>query len=108
MKPLNGNWKIIETELWGQDFVDLIEPGRVSFEGHEDGRIIFGAVNIELDCRYKTVHKRPFVEFTFQGVNDVDPVCGRGHAVLKSDTMMEGQLYFHYGDESWFIARKMD
>ncbi len=76
MKPLNGNWKIIETELWGQVFVDLIEPGRVSFEGHEDGRIIFGAVNIELDCRYKTVHKRPFVEFTFQGVNDGPGPCG--------------------------------
>ncbi len=108
MKEFTGNWKIIEMELWGQDYVDMVEPGRVNFEGHEDGRIVFGAVNVELDCRYKSVHNKAFVEFSFQGVNDLEPVCGRGHAQLKSATMLEGQLYFHYGDESWFIAKKID
>ena len=45
------------------------------------------------------------LEFSFEGEDESDPVCGRGWAQVNSQSMT-GRLYFHYGDESGFIALK--
>ncbi|WP_309895239.1 hypothetical protein, partial [Archangium sp.] len=47
---------------------------------------------------------QPAVEFTWEGMDELDKAHGRGWAVLKEDGTLSGYLHFHMGDDSAFIA----
>ena len=49
---LIGTWWIVEADLWDCDYLDLVEPAYVTFEGHGHGRFAFGCVQGSLDCEY--------------------------------------------------------
>ena len=100
-----GRWRIVEMELWDQDFVDLESPGHLTFARNGRGDLHFGAVNVALDWRLDTKGGR--VEFTFEGFDEGDEVSGRGWAELK-DGKLTGRITFHLGDESGFVARKAE
>lgn len=42
-KPFLGRWRIVEMDLWDNDYLDLIEPAFIQFDV-EDGAFVFGAV----------------------------------------------------------------
>lgn len=58
-----GRWRIVATELWDSDALNLVAPAFIEFG--EDGLGSFGfiAVQGELDCRDVTRDGRPGVEF---------------------------------------------
>jgi hypothetical protein len=36
-----GKWRLIEMEQWDQEFIDLVEPGFISFQkGGRQGRLV--------------------------------------------------------------------
>ena len=35
---LKGRWRIVETKLWDKDFLDLMEPAYIAFDG-KTGRL---------------------------------------------------------------------
>ena len=39
-----GKWRIIEMEMWDQDYIDLILPGYFSFDKDDLGYFQFGVV----------------------------------------------------------------
>ena len=43
-KAFRGRWRIIEMEVWPDDYLDLIEPAHITFEGDTDGVFVFGGV----------------------------------------------------------------
>ena len=45
------------------------------------------------------------LDFSWEGQAENDRALGRGWAVIKNDHL-EGRLYFHSGDNSWFKAKK--
>jgi hypothetical protein len=47
----------------------------------------------------------PAVEWTWDGNDEMDPVQGRGRAVIK-DGELHGMIFFHDGDNSGFVAKK--
>jgi hypothetical protein len=100
--PLLGKWRIVEMELWDADFVDLVEPAFIAFDRQGRGEFVFGAVHGSLDCRYG----RDSVDFTWQGFDEMDPVCGDGDAELEEDGSLVGEIRYHDGDESAFKARR--
>lgn len=106
MNNFLGNWKITEMEAWDQNFVDLIEPGYIKFNDDNLGELLFGAVSGSLDYRVDTENKPQKVEFSLDGVDEGDPVSGRGWAVIEKKNQIYGMLFFHLGDESWFKAIK--
>jgi hypothetical protein len=100
-----GRWRIVEMELWDQDFVDLESPGHITFSRGGRGEMHFGAVDLTLAWRLDAKGNR--VDFTFGGFDEGDEVSGRGWAELNSEKLT-GRIAFHQGDESGFVAQKAD
>jgi len=101
--PFLGRWLITGMEAWDQDYVGLIVPGFIAFDERGSGEFHFGTVRGCLDCRLESFRGKKHMEFSWQGVNDTDPGCGRGWATLQHDEMI-GHLFIHMGDDSKFLA----
>ena len=90
-------------ELWDQEYVDMEEPGHITFKEDGTGQLHFGCVDAQLDWwRDKDVER---VDFSFTGFDEGDEVSGRGWVAVEAK-QLAGQLAFHQGDESAFKARK--
>lgn len=104
-----GAWEIRWTKVWRKDVLDLDGRAVIRFEKQGDadlGEFKMIAVQGWLDCRYGERDGRPAVEFSWQGVDEGDERCGRGWAVLESESELRGWLFFHCGDDSEFTARR--
>ncbi len=102
---LLGRWRIVETESWAQEDLDLVGPAHMVFEKDGLGEMHFIALDASIDYRVVTRDDTPCVEFTWSGHDEGDPTSGRGHARIEGQTLV-GQLFFHHGDESQFVAKK--
>jgi len=100
-----GNWRIVETELWDLDDLDLVSPARLSLNPNHHGHLAFLAVEGQLDYRVVVRDGLPAIEFSFEGFDEGDEVMGRGWAVLDGEHL-HGRLFFHHGDDSSFIAER--
>jgi len=103
-----GRWRITEMDNWDQEAVDLVQPGFIEFDDDGLGELGFIVVTGELDCRDAYRDGRPGVEFSWQGSDEGDDVCGRGWAALSPDGALEGHIYFHLGDDSAFRAERFN
>lgn len=99
------SWKISRS-----DYIDnnkATASGELSFQSDNCGEFSLGMISGSLDCRYKQVHKRPFVEFSWKGMKGDQPDCGRGWARMVKEDTLEGVLIIHQQDEIDFVAKKM-
>lgn len=101
---LAGRWRITTMDLWESDAIDLMGPGFIEFSQDGTGQFGFIAVRGWMDCRTEERGGRPLVEFSWQGDDEGDDVCGRGWATLLEDGTLDGHLFFHLGDDSGFHA----
>ena len=93
-------------ELYEQNFVDLVAPGFLSFDGGE-GEMRFIDVGAFLDVRYVNHDGTPMAEFSWRGFDEDEEKCGRGWVVAESDQVIRGHFYFHMGDDSSFTCRRL-
>jgi len=70
-----------------------------------DGTLSFGAIQADLDCRMEDVGVAEHLAFSFSGFDEGDEISGRGWAVAIGNKL-EGEIFFHLGDNSTFNARK--
>jgi hypothetical protein len=103
--PFEGVWRITGMEGWDQEFVDEEEEGYFEFEPKERGEFHFGNVHGQIDYRVSIRDGKPCIEFTWDGEAEMDSVQGRGWAIVEGD-ILNGEIFFHLGDESSFRARK--
>ena len=89
-------------ELWDADFLDLIQPAYISFDGEGSGELAFGALQGGLECWYGAES----ADFTWEGFDEMDPVRGDGDAELEEDGTLTGEIRIHLGDELSFKARR--
>ena len=99
-----GKWRIIEMEMWDQDYIDLIIPGYFSFDKDDLGDFKFGSVKGQIDYRIEKIGDVERLEFSWEGQSEKDPASGRGWAVINGDDL-EGRIYIHLSDDSWFKAK---
>lgn len=104
MHDFVGKWRIKWMETWGQDYVDLVEPGYFEFTEDGLGEFVFGAVKGWVDVRVST--RVPYMEFSWQGVCEGDELCGRGKIEFSTPFKGEGEIFIHNGDESAFIIER--
>jgi hypothetical protein len=102
-----GYWRIVEMEVWGKDYLDLVVPAFIEFDREQMGQFQFGTGRGWLDCRFDERQGAQIVDFSWEGENDNDPGCGRGWAALRGDRL-EGRLYIHRGDDSAFTASRAE
>ena len=101
-----GKWRIIEMEMWDQEFIDMVKPGYFSFNKDNLGYFQFGAVEGQIDYRIEKIGELERLEFSWEGRDENDQASGRGWAAISSDNL-GGRFYFHLGDDSWFKAKKI-
>lgn len=63
---LIGRWRIVEADLWGRDYLDLVEAGTITIRANGFGEITFGAMQAGLDLAYSTSS----VSFTWSGCDE--------------------------------------
>ena len=99
-----GRWQITGMSTWDTDYIDLVEPGFVTFAASAMGEMAFGVVTAALDCAFDKT--RCDVSFDFTGSDEGDQVSGNGWAQLSSPDTITGEIAFHNGDDTTFEARR--
>lgn len=99
---LIGQWRIIEADLWGRGFLDLVEPAMLVIQDDGHGTIAFGAMQASLDLEYG----RSIVFFTWAGFDEMDEVSGSGSAELLENGSLEIEFAYHLGDEAVLTAKR--
>ena len=102
---VEGRWRIVETEMWDQESLDLVVPAHITFNRNGLGEMQLIAIGASIDYRLEERSGAPVVEFSWSGFDEMDPTTGRGWASVEGDTM-HGKLFIHQGDESSFIAKR--
>ena len=102
-KAFAGRWRIVEMNVWDNDFLDLVEEAHLTLEG-ETGEIAFGALKGFLDVRSGARDGAACAEFSWEGYDDNDPACGRGGVVIGTAGRLVGHFYIHQGDDSGFVC----
>ena len=97
---LTGRWRIVEMEAFDEDYPDLAEPAYIEIDEHGLGDMAFGALTAALDCAYTPSG----VDFTWDGADEGDQVCGDGWAELQPDGSLLGEISWRNGDETAFKA----
>ena len=103
---VEGRWRIVETELWDRDALDLVVPAHITFGRNGVGEMQLIAIGASIDYRVEErAHGAAVVNFSWSGFDEMDPSSGRGTATTDGDTM-HGKLFIHQGDESSFVAKR--
>lgn len=100
-----GRWRITSMDLWDQTFVHEAGEGHFEFEAGQRGFFQFGYVQGDIDYRLGTRDGQPAIEFSFEGMDEIEPANGRGWATLEGDELA-GMIFFHGGDQSGFRAKR--
>jgi len=103
-KNLVGSWRITEIKGFGSDYVDLCGPAKIKISTRGTGKINFGAIEAELDCKMDDLDEK-ILRFSFEGADEGDPFSGRGYCFIEGDEMI-GRLFRHFGDEFGFKAKR--
>lgn len=103
-KAFAGRWRIVEMDVWGNDFLDLVAQAHLTFEGETGGEIAFGALKGFLDGRYGARDGAACAEFSWEGYDDNDPACGRGWVTLGTAGHLVGHFFIQQGDDSGFVC----
>lgn len=72
-KAFAGRWRIVEMDVWDDEFLDLVEQAHLTFKGAADGEIAFGALKGFLDVRYGARAGAACAEFSWEGHDDDHP-----------------------------------
>jgi len=105
--PLIGRWNIVEMEMWEPDAFNMVVQAYIEFLPRDSrGRFQFICVEGYMHCEYGDESGQPYVEWSWSGSDEMDPVNGRGWAVLEEDGKLRGEIHIQQGDNSEFVAEK--
>ena len=85
-----GRWRIIESDLWDTNYLDLTEPAHFTFGEKGQSEFAFGCVNATMDIEYS----RTLIFFRFMGFDEGTEVSGSGSAELDDDGNLGIELSF--------------
>ena len=95
-----GQWRIVEMELWDRAALDLVEPAFIDFAADGTGELRFIAVRGWIDWR---VDEGGRVDFTWDGVDEGDQVHGRGWAIADGNGSLTGRSTSIVGTTQAFV-----
>jgi hypothetical protein len=103
--PFQGRWHIVSMSTWDEDYINMEVQAFIEFREDRQGEFQFGLVQGDIDYRLTERDGQPAVEWSWEGNDEMDPVTGRGWAVLKGD-QLHGMIFIKHGDESDFVAER--
>lgn len=99
-----GKWRIVEMPGYPADYPDLVAPAYILFEKKGGGEFAFGACTGQI--WEASSAEATSIDFSWDGSDEMDEVCGDGDAELQPDGSLHGEIRYRHGDELPFIARK--
>jgi len=102
--PVTGKFRIIHMDGIDQDYVDAEIPAFILFKRGWEGEFHFGHISGSMDYEFTKRDGRPAYEWSFVGYDEMDPISGRGWAILQADATLKGKLFIHQGEHSGFTA----
>src|SRR5687768_2008376 len=102
--PFAGRWRIVSMDERDVDDGEK-GPALIEFGADQMGEFRFGLTSGNIDYRITERREQPAAEWTWEGMDEMDPCTGRGWAVLEGDEL-HGMIFFHQGDESSFVAKR--
>ncbi len=97
---IQGEWRIVEMEVWDKDFLDLMGPARIAIDAKGQGEFSFGCVN----GAFPAFGVEAFLISRWAGNNEMDEASGEISIDLEPDGSLTGEICFDNGDESEFRA----
>ena len=64
---VEGRWRIVETERWDREALDLVVPAHITFERNGMGEMQLIAIGASIDYRVEERGSVPVVEFSWLG-----------------------------------------
>jgi hypothetical protein len=102
--PFTGRWHIISMDEWDVEYMEEEGPAFIEFGADQMGEFQVGLTSGSIDYRITERGGQPTVEWTWEGMDEMDPCTGRGWVVRKEGAL-HGIIFFHQGDESSFVAK---
>ena len=96
-----GRWRITELPGYEADYADMVEPASILIDA-TGGEFAFGCVT----GAFAGGGEHAAIAFDWNGTDELDQACGSGWAELRADGSLRGEIGFHGGGETPFIARR--
>jgi len=103
--PFVGSWRIVSMSAWEDDYLDEEVQAFIEFEPSGMGHFQFGLVSGNIDSLDTQRDGTPAVEWSWEGMAEMDECSGRGWATLEGDEL-RGMIFIHGGDHSDFVAKR--
>lgn len=91
---VEGRWRIVETEVWDPEALDLLVPAHTTFGRNGLGEMRPSAIGASIHYRVEERSGVPVVQFSWSGFDEMDPMTGRAWATVDGDTM-RGKPFIH-------------
>ena len=101
-----GTWHIYEMEAWDEDYFNMEVQAYIRIDPNNLGVFQFGLVSGGIDGKLVDSADGERFEFTWEGSDECDPVCGSGWIRILEENFLEGEFRIHLGDDSTFLARR--
>ena len=101
---MQGQWRIIEMEVWDKDFLDLMGPARIAIDARGQGKFSFGCVN----GAFSALGVEGSLISRWTGNDEMDEASGEISIDLEPDGSLTGEICLDDGDESEFRAVPWD
>jgi len=101
-----GTWHIYEMSGWDEAYFNMDVQAYIKIERNGLGCFQFGLVWGEIDGKVVDYAGDKRFEFTWEGNDECDHVCGSGWVRLKEKDLLEGEFSLHKGDDFTFSARR--
>ncbi len=101
-----GLWHIQEMEQWDEDYFNMEVKAYIKIDPEGLGDFQFGLVTGQIDGEIVKDGSVERFEFTWEGMDELDPVSGGGWLRLKDKDTLEGRIKFHLADSSKLVAKR--
>ena len=101
-----GTWQITEMEMWDSDYLNMEVQAYIRIRRDGRGQFQFGLVSGEIDGELVKTADGDRFEFTWDGMDECDPVSGSGWLEMESKNKLEGKIKIHQGDSSTLAAER--
>jgi len=101
-----GLWHITEMEMWDADYFNMERQAYLEIKSDGLGDFQFGLVTGQMDGEVEMSGNNERFSFTWDGNDELDPVCGSGWISLLGSNKFIGKIKIHLGDSSEFKGVK--
>jgi hypothetical protein len=92
--------------MWDEEYFNMEVQAYIQIDEKGFGDFQFGLVVGDIDSNNVKDASVEKLEFTWEGSDECDSASGSGWLKLQDKNTLEGNIKFHRGDSSTFLAKR--